>query len=99
MPNAAPGNFDLPSSWLSPGVYTSLDTTGAGAGINSVTKRLLLVGQKLSTGSQATDSPVQITTSQDAFNFFGRGSDLVRMFQAAESQVGAGIIDVYGCAV
>lgn len=96
---AAPLNQDLPSSWLSPGVFASIDTTGAGAGINSVVKRLLLVAHKLAAGVQPNDTPIQITTQTDVFNYFGRGSDCARMFQAVESTVGGGAIDIWICGI
>ncbi|HJU21160.1 MAG TPA: hypothetical protein VJ891_01500, partial [Casimicrobiaceae bacterium] len=99
MPIAAPVNQDVPVSWLTPGVYVQLDTSGAGAGLNSPIKKLLILAHKLASGIQPQDTPVQITTQQDAFNYFGRGSDLARIFQCVESQLGAGIIDVYGVGI
>lgn len=46
--------------------------------------RLLLVGQRLSTGSVGQGVPTLITSAADAAGFFGRGSHLHRMASAAD---------------
>lgn len=95
MALAAPTNPDLPASWMIPGVYTYLDLTGAGAGLSNIQKRLLLIGYKTSTGTQAPNSAVQVTGQSTADSYFGRGSDLARMVAAAISQNGGGVLDVF----
>ena len=90
-----PANTDLPSSWLIPGVYLQLNLNGSGAGLNSATKRLLLVGYKGAVGNAPQDTPIQILQQSDANTAFGQGSDLARMYAAAVSQVGPGTCDVF----
>jgi phage tail sheath gpL-like len=99
MALAAPTNPDLPGSWLVPGVYTALDLTGSGAGLSNVQKRLLLLAYKDTGGTQAVDTPVQVTGQSTANTYFGRGSDMARLFAAAQSQNGGGAIDIFCCAI
>lgn len=94
-----PVNPDLPSSWELPGVYFALNLAGQGSGVGSLDKRLLLFGHRLSTGSQPPDQPVLVNGQADANAYFGRGSDLARMFAAATSQVGQGVIDAWCCPI
>jgi phage tail sheath gpL-like len=95
MSQAAPVNTDVPSSWMIPGTYLKLDLNGAGAGLNNVQKRVLLVGTKSSSGVAAQDTVVQVTGQSLADLNAGRGSDLARLFAAAQSQVGGGACDFF----
>lgn len=95
MAISAPTNTDLPSSWLLPGVFIKLNLSGSGAGLNSVTKRLLLLGYKTSSGSQGSDTPIQVTQQADANSYFGNGSDLARLYAAATSQIGGGVANIF----
>jgi len=95
MATQAAVNPDLPGSWLIPGIYFKLNLSGSGAGLNTVSKRLLLWGYRLSSGSQPPDSPVQITQQADVNTYFGQGSDIARLYAASISQVGGGVCDVY----
>lgn len=95
MAQQAPVNPDLPSSVLIPGVFLKLNLSGGGGGLNSPSKRLLLLGNKLAAGTAAQDTPVQVTNQRDANNYFGQGSDLSRIYAAAVSQVGPGACDVF----
>src|SRR4051812_41184827 len=95
MAQAVPVNPDLPTSVLIPGFYFRINTSGGGAGLNSPTKRLLLVGCKLSSGTAAQDVAVQVQSQSEANSFFGRGSDLARMYAAAMSQIVPGSCDIF----
>lgn len=95
----APQNPDIPSSWKVPGVYVAFDLNGSGAGLSDIRKRLLLVGYKTTDGIHPVDTPVQITGQSQANTYFGRGSDLARQFAAAQSQNGAGAIDIFCLAI
>lgn len=99
MAIATPVNPDLPSSNLLPGVYLKLNLAGGGGGLNSPSKKLLLIGNKLASGTQAQDTPIQVTNQTDANTYFGRGSDLARMYATAVSQVGPGVCDIYCCPI
>lgn len=95
MAQSTPVNPDLPSSILLPGVYLKLNLQGGGAGLNSPSKKLLLIGNKTASGTAAQDTVVQVTNQTDANNYCGQGSDLARLYAAAISQVGAGAVDTY----
>lgn len=91
----APTNPDLPSSWMIPGIYFKLNLAGSGASLNSVQKRLLILGCKTSSGSKPANTPIQVFQQSDVNTFFGAGSEVARMYAAAISQVGPGVCDVF----
>lgn len=99
MPTLAPRNTDLPSSWMIPGVFIQLNLAGSGAGLNNPQKRLLLLGQKTSSGTKPVDAPFQVFTQSDCNGYFGQGSDLARMYAAVISQIGSGAADIFCQAV
>lgn len=88
-------NPDLPRSYMIPGVFTFLDTTGAGGTLANAAKRLLLWGYKSSAGSAIQDAVAQVTSQTEVNRLVGRGSDLARLFGAALSQVGAGVVETF----
>src|SRR5579872_4205349 len=95
MAQAVPVNPDLPSSVLVPGFFFKINLSGGGGGLNSPSKRLLLIGNKLASGTAAQDTAIQVTNQTDSRNFFGRGSDLDRLYAAASSQINPGACDIY----
>jgi phage tail sheath gpL-like len=95
MAQAVPVNSDLPSSVLIPGFYFRINLSGGGGGLNSPITRLLLIGNKLASGTAAQDTVVQVTNQTDANAFFGRGSDLARLYAAAASQINPGACDIF----
>lgn len=88
-------NPDLPRSYMIPGIFTYLDTTGAGGSLASATKRLLIWGFKTAAGTALQDAVAPVTNQTDVNRLAGRGSDLARIYAAALSQVGAGAIDCF----
>jgi len=94
-----PLNPDLPSSWLIPGIYLSLDLSGAPPSVTTVPKRLLLVGHKTDGGIATLNTIVQLNGPGAALLWFGRGSEVLRLFNAARAQIGGGVADIYGIAV
>ena len=94
-----PLNPDLPSSWMIPGIYLSLDLSGAPPSITTVPKRLLLVGHKTDGGIATLNTVVQLNGPAAALLWFGRGSEVLRLYNAARSQVGGGVLDIYGVAI
>ena len=87
-PSFSPSNSDLPSSYENPGVYFQLRATGAGAAAAAPSKRALIWGHKLASGSGQFNSPIRCPGLQQAFLYAGRGSDAVRAFQAGDGLEG-----------
>src|SRR5579883_2403009 len=89
----------LPSSWGIPGIFFELNLAGQGASVGALDKRLLLLAYRLSSGTEPPDQPVLVNGQDDANQFFGQGSDLARLFAAAVSQVGGGVLDIWCCGI
>lgn len=100
----------LASSQKTPGVYLSVILGGAATSAGAVAKKILLVGNKITTtltnsspsfsvtaGTQANASPVMVASADDAATYFGRGSELHRMALRVFEQYPNAL--VYGCAV
>jgi phage tail sheath gpL-like len=92
-------NPDLPSSWVVPGIYLSLDLTGSTSGLSNIAKRILLVGHKTPAGIAQPNTVVPLGGQGAGNLWFGRGSDVARMLAAGLSQIGGGTADFYGVAV
>lgn len=88
-------NPDLPRSYMIPGVFTFLDTTGSGGSLANAAKRLLIWGYKSSSGTGLLNAVAQVTSQREVNRLAGRGSDVARKFAAAMSQVGAGAIETH----
>jgi len=95
MMASPPLNPDLPSSWLLPGIYISLDLSGATGGLGNLAKRILLVGPKTQQGIAKPNAIIQLLGQANANLWFGRGSDIARMYAAVQSQIGGGTADIY----
>lgn len=89
----------LSSSRKTPGVYLAVLLGGAPTSAGAVAKKILLVGNKVTTtltgaapsfsvtaGTQANASPVLLASADDAASYFGRGSDLHRMAKRTFAQ-------------
>lgn len=76
--NSIPGNVRVPF------VYVEIDSSRAGAPGGEF--KSLLIGQRLSTGTQAAESPVTIGDAADAVRLFGRGSMLALMAERFRRQ-------------
>jgi phage tail sheath gpL-like len=100
----------LASSRKTPGVYLSVILGGAATSAGAAAKKILLVGNKITTtltntapsfsvaaGTQANASPAFIASADDAVTYFGRGSELHRMAKRVFEQYPDAL--VYGCAV
>lgn len=73
----------IPTDWRVPGQYIEIDHTKAVRGLPGMPRRILLVGQRLSTGSVAAGVLTRVTRKEDGVNYFGRGSMLAQMLAAA----------------
>jgi phage tail sheath gpL-like len=89
-------NSDLPLSWRKHGVYVQINANSPGAGTNNIAKRLLLLGERNSSGAQfGANAVYQATSEQDVIDNSGRGSTVHLEYLAALSQVGGGVIDTF----
>jgi phage tail sheath gpL-like len=89
----------LAASRKTPGIYLAVILGGAGTSAGVAPKKLLIMGNKITTtitgaaptlsvtaGTQAAASPIQIASADDAGTYFGRGSELHTMAIAAFAQ-------------
>ena len=84
--------FDtIPSDTPLGGIFLEIDPSRALEGPVAVERKVLLMGQKLDSGTTPLLTPRRITSAQDAEVQFGRGSMLHRMalgMQAVFDEVG-----------
>jgi len=74
-----------------PGAYVEIDNSQALQGLPTDTSRILIFGQRLSTGAVLPNVPTRILSEEDADRAWGRGSYLAEMCRAA-----LGIMRNYG---
>lgn len=74
--NAIPGSIRVPGS------YVEIDNSRALRGLSDWPARVLLLGQKLSTGTVAAATPVRLFDAAQASAAFGRASLLAHMAEA-----------------
>jgi phage tail sheath gpL-like len=78
-------NFnEIAIDMLTPGVYVEVDGSGAFQGTPAMPDRILLVGNRLSTGSVAQATLKQILSKANGVDFWGRGSQLAHMIEKAK---------------
>lgn len=70
----------IPSALRVPGWYIEFDNRLAGSAV--FMGKLLVIGQKLATGTQDPNSLVRVTSKEQADELFGRGSMLAEMMRA-----------------
>lgn len=81
-------NF-VPANIRVPGAYAEIDNSKSLRGLlPAFNHRLLVVGQRLATGSVAASVPTQIFDADQAQDAFGQGSMLHRMFKALAANNG-----------
>jgi len=85
-------NPDLPRSWRRPGTYFyyNLNNPGSAPG-----KRLLLLGERISTGLRPANALYKANSEQDVIDGAGSTSVLRMLYQAAIAQVGGGTCEIY----
>ncbi|MEZ6004719.1 MAG: phage tail sheath subtilisin-like domain-containing protein [Planctomycetota bacterium] len=69
----------MPANLRTPGFYVEIDPTGAAQSFGGQPYKVLVIGQKLSSGSAAVNTPMRLTTAEQASLFFGKGSMLHAM--------------------
>jgi phage tail sheath gpL-like len=71
----------IPTTQRVPFVYVEFDNTRAVTGPAIMAYKQLVVGQRLSTGTQAALTPVRVTSAAQARTYFGAGSMLANMLE------------------
>ena len=72
----------IPTDWRIPGAWLEIDHTRAVRGLPNMPRRVLLLGQRLATGSVAQGVLTRVSRDADGVNYFGRGSMLADMIPA-----------------
>jgi phage tail sheath gpL-like len=75
--------LSIPTDWRVPGAWLEIDHTHAVRGLPGMPRRILLLGQRLASGSVAEGVLTRVTRKEDGVNYFGRGSMLAQMIPAA----------------
>lgn len=75
----------VPSTLRVPGVYVEFDNTKAVQGLADQEHRVLLIGQRLSTGTKAQAELAEVFSADDGKTFFGDGSNLHHMVERARA--------------
>ncbi|MDO8932922.1 MAG: hypothetical protein Q7U97_11050, partial [Rhodocyclaceae bacterium] len=73
----------IPTDWRIPGAWLEIDHTRAVRGLPNMPRRVLLLGQRLATGTVAAGVLTRVSRDTDGVNYFGRGSMLAQMVPAA----------------
>lgn len=73
----------IPASQRTPGKYFEYDTTGAVSTLPNNPNTVLVIGQRLASGSVLANVPTPIFSTDDAATYFGEGSMLHAMIVAA----------------
>lgn len=75
-------SFNLvPADIRTPGQYIEIDNSKAYRGLSGIPTKVLIIGQKLASGTQAPLVPVLITRADQARKYFGIGSQLSHMLE------------------
>ncbi len=82
------------------GVFIEIDHTKALRGLPVMDRKLLMIGQRLTSGSVAANVPTRVLNADLAAGYFGRGSMLHNMAKALDKvKARYGLIDVYAVAL
>lgn len=73
----------IPTDWRVPGQFIEIDHLSAVRGLPGMPRKILLLGQRLATGTVAAGVLTRVTRKEDGINYFGRGSMLAQMIAAA----------------
>lgn len=74
MPSANISFKSIPAGRRTPGKYFEYDTTGAVNTLPGNPQSVIMIGQRLASGTVAADVPTQVFSDTDAATFFGEGS-------------------------
>lgn len=73
----------IPTDWRVPGAWIEIDHTRAVRGLSNMPHKILLLGQRLASGSVAAGVLTRVTRKSDGVDYFGRGSQLAQIVAAA----------------
>ena len=73
----------IPIDWRVPGAYLEIDPSKAVRGLSIMPHKMLVLGQRLTTGAVAAGVLTRIGAVADGINYFGRGSMLAQQIAAA----------------
>ncbi len=73
----------IPTDWRVPGAYVEIDHTRAVRGLPQIQHKMLILGQRLSTGAVEAGVLTRVSRKEDGVNYFGRGSMLAQQIEAA----------------
>lgn len=72
----------IPVDWRVPGQYIEIDHTRAVRGLPQMAHKMLILGQRLATGTVAAGVLSKVTRKEDGVDYFGRGSMLAQQIAA-----------------
>lgn len=75
----------IPINIRTPGQYIEVDNSRAVQGLPAVRHKILVIGQRLSTGTVLAGVPTRILSAAQGEEFFGRGSMLAAMLAALKA--------------
>lgn len=75
----------IPVNIRTPGQYIEFDNSRAVQGLPAIQHRILVIGQRLTTGTAAAGMPTRITSAIAGETYFGRGSQLAAMINALKA--------------
>ena len=87
-------SFDTIPNVLVPGHYTETNADRAAAGSPALPKRMLVVGQRLTTGTVAANTPFRVFSSGDGDKSAGVGSMLAEMLRVVKEAYPS--LELYG---
>jgi phage tail sheath gpL-like len=70
----------IPSNIRTPGTYIEIDNSRALRGLQPFATKILVLGQRRTTGSKAAGELVLVNSAEEAKTYFGAGSMLANMF-------------------
>ena len=76
----------IPTDIRTPGQYVEIDNSKALRGLPSLNRRILVVGNKLPTGTAAPLTLYRVNSGDEGATLFGRGSVLHEMLRLAHGQ-------------
>ena len=75
----------IPVNLRVPGIYAEFSNANAIRGLVGIPYKILVIGQRLSAGTIAQNTPVRVASEAEAKTFFGQGSMLHAMFVALKA--------------
>lgn len=73
----------IPVDYRVPGAYIEIDHTRAVRGLPQAPHKMLVLGQRLATGTKPAGELLKVTRKEDGVNYFGRGSMIAQQIEAA----------------